>query len=492
MMQRGFTLCLASLVLAAEGHRHTEVLEIHPVSWVNRSAIAMPFKVLSSTFNAGNRKCEKGSDFDVLFQSMFAGHETADLVIAGFQEYRDLCRDHETSVHSQIKDHILWPGKGPVLADKVVRDTHFCHAVEHYDTGLHVFVNPESPWQVQFGETDKERLSKKTVKGNGQCGKVINFLKMRFQHKQDSSLSFSVCGMNTHFSFKGKADDRINAAKMGSDLATEAGCDSIFFMGDFNSRLHCEPNEAEARSAEDFCRRTPVNGNCHQSSEAANTLKENSKTSQVGCHAKCTSESNCAGSQWCNGKCSSVDIGGKPSEKSGCSYTVATSKLYQMASTFCTFNEAWGMAKDCKLDGPTLYYDELAQIIENDKVYCYEEETEKAGGHTLVEYDNAAVSSFGWKEAGPVNFAPSYKVTLENAKKAPPQGFQVCTGTKYCLSSNNEPKHNFAWTDRVLMKGSPKATITQTEDYSRREPATHFNSDHLPVTAIVDLSVQGQ
>lgn len=75
-----------------------------------------------------------------------------------------------------------------------------------------------------------------------ECGKVVNLMVFRAE-KGDTSLR--LCGLNTHMSFAGEAAQRMQYIADAMEQTNEAKCDAVFFMGDFNSRLHCEAEQKQ-------------------------------------------------------------------------------------------------------------------------------------------------------------------------------------------------------------------------------------------------------
>eukprot|EP00933_Yihiella_yeosuensis_P079161 TRINITY_DN913_c1_g2_i2.p1 TRINITY_DN913_c1_g2~~TRINITY_DN913_c1_g2_i2.p1 ORF type:complete len:750 (-),score=153.56 TRINITY_DN913_c1_g2_i2:464-2632(-) len=140
-----------------------------------------------------------------------------------------------------------------------------CHWGSHFDTSLYVFTNPWSPWRiqpVQYGSQTCEKRKSNTVENPGcsiennqgfECGKVVNLMVLQATHK-DAQKTLRVCALNTHMSFAGTAAKRLEYMYDAFKETEQAKCDSVVFVGDFNSRLHCASPEgatAEVPAYED-------------------------------------------------------------------------------------------------------------------------------------------------------------------------------------------------------------------------------------------------
>merc|ERR1719436_1614655 len=83
------------------------------------------------------------------------------------------------------------------------------------------------------------------------------------------------------------------------------------------------------------------------------------------------------------------------------------------------------------------------------------------------------------------DFAPTYKLVSKAKmlrRKITPSWFH-CLNRVDCLANlAQKPKHNPAWTDRVLMWHSD-AWKVNVKEYSRRPVDPNFGSDHSPVVA---------
>ncbi|CAK0841888.1 unnamed protein product [Prorocentrum cordatum] len=133
----------------------------------------------------------------------------------------------------------------PVTFDSGLR----CSAGSHYDTVLYTFVNPWSEWKIvpepyssgtcKHFEEDYERTSGCSIDNNArmECGKVVNLLRFKAT-RADATLRY--CALNTHMSFSGTAEERLRILEAAMDETKAAKCDSVIFVGDFNTRLHCQ------------------------------------------------------------------------------------------------------------------------------------------------------------------------------------------------------------------------------------------------------------
>eukprot|EP00930_Biecheleria_cincta_P006784 TRINITY_DN107852_c0_g1_i1.p1 TRINITY_DN107852_c0_g1~~TRINITY_DN107852_c0_g1_i1.p1 ORF type:complete len:730 (+),score=139.94 TRINITY_DN107852_c0_g1_i1:63-2252(+) len=129
-----------------------------------------------------------------------------------------------------------------------------CAAAGAYDTLMYAYVNPFSRWKITAEPFHNEKCVKREAHSqenlgcninniNGmECGKVVNM--MVFGAEQGDK-SLKVCGLNTHMSFAGKASQRMQYIAEAMEQTKKAKCDSVFFMGDFNSRVHCEVGEKQ-------------------------------------------------------------------------------------------------------------------------------------------------------------------------------------------------------------------------------------------------------
>jgi len=138
----------------------------------------------------------------------------------------------------------------PVTFDSGLR----CSAGSHYDTVLYTFVNPWSEWKIvpepyssgtcKHFEEDYERTSGCSIDNNArmECGKVVNLLRFKAT-RADATLRY--CALNTHMSFSGTAEERLRILEAAMDETKAAKCDSVIFVGDFNTRLHCQRGMAD-------------------------------------------------------------------------------------------------------------------------------------------------------------------------------------------------------------------------------------------------------
>lgn len=305
-----------------------------------------------------------------------------------------------------------------------------CAGLEHYDTVMYAYVSPFSKWKITDESFHNDKCVERTAgsaKNPGcnidnnklkECGKVVNL--MRFKAEQGGT-SIRLCGLNTHMSFAGKAEDRMQYIKDAMDQTELAKCDTVFFMGDFNSRVHCEAGATQELP---------------------------------------------------------------PFEREGNSGR----SLDYILDEFCTGEKC--ALKDSKLD-------ELNQILDDDKLNCYEKKSrQKEGGwgwetvdYWEIDPQNNPVKPMGLREVAPAEFSPTYK--LKAASKIKDGAWKRCfSGEPMCfMNDSKKGKHNPAWTDRILMKSSSESIHLETTEYSRRPPPGSFSSDHSAVTAQVTVKI---
>eukprot|EP00929_Paragymnodinium_shiwhaense_P011244 TRINITY_DN11676_c0_g1_i10.p1 TRINITY_DN11676_c0_g1~~TRINITY_DN11676_c0_g1_i10.p1 ORF type:complete len:500 (-),score=105.46 TRINITY_DN11676_c0_g1_i10:91-1512(-) len=133
----------------------------------------------------------------------------------------------------------------------------------HYDTFMYVYTNPSSKWSFEvvpheapsnlavtkciqewegeLGRSKPDRGSGCSINNNKnmECGKVVNLMRLKATKKgaDDVEKSKMICLLNTHMSYSGKTADRVRYITRA--MEETADCDSVVFVGDFNSRLHC-------------------------------------------------------------------------------------------------------------------------------------------------------------------------------------------------------------------------------------------------------------
>lgn len=129
-----------------------------------------------------------------------------------------------------------------------------CRAGAHYDTMMYAFVSPWSEWRIRLehferpgsvcrADDDSKSVGCNIDNNNGmECGKVVNLLRFRATR---GGQSIRLCAMNTHMSFKGSARKRADYISEAMRVAREASCESVVFVGDFNSRLHCQQDASK-------------------------------------------------------------------------------------------------------------------------------------------------------------------------------------------------------------------------------------------------------
>ena len=211
------------------------------------------FRVHAATFNAGNQEFDDNASWKKTLHKLIEGHEGTHLVLLGFQELYDGGLFRAQRLGAWVQEH-LWRSWGSLGQhqrwEQRFDSGRICHRWRHYDTILYAFAAPSnllsdfkiepvqysrSPWCKRDGNSTGCSVS---LMGNRlECGKVVNILV--FDVKPNSGDTQRVCLLNTHFSFEGKGLERALALEKAKEEAKFARCDSIIFVGDFNSRLHC-------------------------------------------------------------------------------------------------------------------------------------------------------------------------------------------------------------------------------------------------------------
>lgn len=305
-----------------------------------------------------------------------------------------------------------------------------CAAGAHFDTVLYAFVNPWSDWKITPTKYSSATCVARDQKSqlnmgcnidnnlNGECGKVVN---LQVFEVCKGDFCKKLCAMNTHMSFAGTAEHRLNLIGSAALETEVAGCQAMVFVGDFNSRLHCGSTGKQPPFAH-------------------------------------------------------------PGDIYGSSLKYLLNRLCKTESP-----------DTCSLkDSPTdrQKWDELVQILHEEDLQCYELVKSKGWGKKkkweLVTIKNS-VSKMALQEPEMPKFPPTYKlVDLSKAMKQDPEWYhcnrknprEVCY-----LNPTKKPKHNPAWTDRILVK----AFQFETVEYSRRLISSSFGTDHAPVIARVNM-----
>lgn len=308
-----------------------------------------------------------------------------------------------------------------------------CAAGNHFDTVLYAYVNPWSTWKIEPEAYESEKCvkhSSSTQTNMGcnidnnegvECGKVVNLLVFRAQ-KGGSSLR--ICGLNTHMSFAGTAEQRMTLITEAMEETKAANCDTVIFVGDFNSRLHCE-------GPEDWSSLPAYEMADHQSSSFNYVLSK-------FCHEEECSLSN--------------------------SMHANLDELTQMLNLdeLSCFEEESGSSSWLfdrkkewkKINTPNTVKSTGLQEVELPKF---------APTYKLVAKKKADEADLGWSKC----------------LKGEPSCF---------MNPSKKGKHNPAWTDRILVKAKPTAATVETMEYSRRPISVGFGSDHAPVVAKIVVS----
>jgi hypothetical protein len=432
-MQRMLSVLLRSVVLLggnslifARGARQSRSLAR---SQLNASDNRLG--IYAVTLNAGNENYAKHPEhFKLMFQSLTRGHDSADLVVMGFQELKD-----DGNKLGQELRKALWGGNQ--AAEMEVKHQQFssgriCHLNNHYDTIQYVFLNPSSKWSLTLVDYSSKKCKKGSKESTGcsmnyngksECGKVVNLQKIKVAEKGTKGKTIThLCLMNTHMSFKGKSSDRATNIAKSMAEAKRAKCDDVIFVGDFNSRLSCR------------------------------AVGDASKT---------------------------------PNNPS----------LKDVIKHFCDEKNLQN-ANECSLSrNQNENWDEMYQMLNNKDLSCFEKE--KSGflctskTCKLKKLSNP-VMKHGLSEVAIPSFPPSYKHVNKKAmsdiqKKHGDDWVHCFGGEDVCIGNEDKkPKHNPAWTDRVLIKPGKKTKEWQNKLYERR-PAPEIKTDHAIVAARVDL-----
>jgi len=302
-----------------------------------------------------------------------------------------------------------------------------CTAGSHYNTVMYAFVNPWSNWSVAaepwFSDTCIADSSRGSVgcsidNNNGmECGKVVNLFRFRVSR---GDVSFLYCALNTHMSFAGEAASRMRYLEAAAAEAKKAQCDSLVFVGDFNSRLHCEEGE-DTSPVEEPVPAYADEGNSPSSLDHVLDLF--------------------------NPGDGAYKLGGSPHED--------VDELAHM-----------------------LAHDEVRCLERTTE----EPDNWLFNGKRVWERQavQSRVRQSGLFEA-PVGFAPTYKVGPRS--KAEKSEFYRCgAGEGLCYHNpSGKGKHNPAWTDRMLLQADSSKAEVEVLEYSRRVVSEEFGSDHVPV-----------
>eukprot|EP00931_Biecheleriopsis_adriatica_P044381 TRINITY_DN25398_c0_g1_i1.p1 TRINITY_DN25398_c0_g1~~TRINITY_DN25398_c0_g1_i1.p1 ORF type:complete len:731 (-),score=143.83 TRINITY_DN25398_c0_g1_i1:104-2296(-) len=129
-----------------------------------------------------------------------------------------------------------------------------CDKGLHFDTSMYAYINPFSKWNITAEPFESEKCtSRRSTKHANrgcninnnvgmECGKAVNLLVFR---AEKGGTSLRICGLNSHMSYASRASQRMQYIAEAIEQTQEAKCDSVFFMADFNSRLHCESGEKQ-------------------------------------------------------------------------------------------------------------------------------------------------------------------------------------------------------------------------------------------------------
>lgn len=217
---------------------------------------------MAATFNAGNDPLSptKVNEWSDTLKSMVKDHRKADLVVVGLQEFRDTCKEC-LDWRKVMREH-LWQDSGNATENGTALSTvgymdfitrfkpgWLCELGSHYNTMMYVAVRPKSGWTFEqatdvhvggcVGGDGKDQVGCSIDNGGAtECGKAVNLLILQARHASTQTTQ-RICLMNTHMSYKETPAGRMKFIKEALDDTKEAKCDTVVFVGDFNSRLQC-------------------------------------------------------------------------------------------------------------------------------------------------------------------------------------------------------------------------------------------------------------
>eukprot|EP00928_Gymnodinium_smaydae_P093813 TRINITY_DN7812_c0_g1_i1.p1 TRINITY_DN7812_c0_g1~~TRINITY_DN7812_c0_g1_i1.p1 ORF type:complete len:750 (-),score=96.12 TRINITY_DN7812_c0_g1_i1:291-2540(-) len=334
-----------------------------------------------------------------------------------------------------------------------------CLLAKHLNTTLYVFMNPWSRWKlapIQYA-SDTCMSTKDspgcTINNNRrfECGKVVNLMVLEASREKSRT---RLCLMNTHVSFAGSAEHRANVLRGAMLETTRAKCDSVVFVGDFNTRLHCD----DAATSEN------------------QPLYENRGDSA-------SSFSNIMG-KFCK----------KNGQQLHCSLSGSTDETKDELTQMLTKNTVFCFEKS-KMNLRSKVIEARKGAGERAKrrisSLMGKREEPDAGPNaswSLEVLENQPLLRLGLKEVAPPNFAPTYKYNSKQKSEHVGPAWRHCfDGEVNCMVNQRKfGKHNPAWTDRILAK----AARFETSVYSRRPfREVGLASDHVAVVASVNIFV---
>jgi len=307
-----------------------------------------------------------------------------------------------------------------------------CQGMKHYDTMLFAYTSPWSSWKISY----VPYWSKKCQQDNSQgcyinynsgmeCGKVVNLMVF---HAQRETTAMRICALNTHMSFAKEANSRLQYISEALLESKAAGCNSTVFVGDFNSRLHCEATPAQSTPLFDGTVDDVLDEFCKKENPSHCPLDNSDQdefhqfmTKQT---VKCFQESS--------------ELEAKKKKKSGAAGAVKKKERFWKAT-------------------------QIRNPLDLDTI----------------------------REASEVKFNPSYKLTAPSNKDFKElEGWSRCLeGESMCyFNSEMKFKRNPAWTDRILIQESPGVKLS-AEDYTRRLNP-NIDSDHGVVSARIFVTPQ--
>lgn len=352
-----------------------------------------------------------------------------------------------------------------------------CSVGGHYDTNLHVFVNPWSSWHIKTdtfasseciandgndqGDTESHGCNINNGRvfqlfKNGhfvqkpECGKVVQILRLKATRTVDGVTDvITICVMNTHMSRKGGSEARLKYLKEAVQQTKAAECDAFSFGGDFNSRLDCESDTYDHTE--------------HWEKDRIEQAKQ---------------------------PVSEYKGGNRPYAR--------TNSMESVLDRF-RINRTDGNPGDpeeYELTGKYRLADELTQYLERREVQCWEEKKGKwtltahsdnsIASETIIEGVEGEPGSHGQKPRK-LPFNPTYKLkevkSRKNSDRYDQTPFVHCVqGMNKCYYNKaGEGKNNPAWPDRVLAWG--KEGAPEVTKYTSLDLTAAHHSDHNPVVA---------
>lgn len=308
-----------------------------------------------------------------------------------------------------------------------------CHLwpVKHFDLISYLYVNPWSDWkvkQVEFSSyacknwEPSKGCNIDQADGYKECGKGVNLMVFDVTHAAGQRIR--LCTLNTHLSYAGNTMQRQNNIIKALEETERARCTATIYVGDFNSRLHCDSQEGAMRE------KLPPYERVHP---------------RTGTKPDLMWETHCQGSTECSLRDSPHNI---------------QDELTQLLSA--SMIRCYEEQKKNLLGGG-------------------------GGFHMVTSWNIMKKWGLQEAFNGPPSFPPTYTVKPEKdamKKKGNGKAWVKCIeGTEWCyLNKDADGKHNPAWTDRVLYRATLSSNVVTTS-YERRLVPASVGSDHIPAVA---------